>query len=75
MNRKFLLTAPALAIVILAANWNAQSRDDQPVSKLDQANRKECPTDSRGGSRHDVRDMTKPWRRQALREFPEVVQS
>jgi hypothetical protein len=37
-----------LAIAILAANWNAKSRDDQPVSKLDRANRKECPTNPRG---------------------------
>jgi len=36
MNRKYLLAAPALAIVILAANWNAKSDDDQqPVSELD----------------------------------------
>lgn len=36
MNRKYLLIAPALAIVILAANWNAKSDDDQqPVNELD----------------------------------------
>jgi hypothetical protein len=36
LNRKYLLVAPALAIVILAANWNAKSDDDQqPVHELD----------------------------------------
>src|ERR1700675_1172182 len=36
LNRKYLLAAPALVIVILVANWNAKSdADQQPVSELD----------------------------------------
>jgi len=58
LNRKFLLTAPALAIAILVAKWNAKSRDDQPVSKLDPANRKECPTDPRGWQVLDMMSET-----------------
>ena len=34
--RKYLLAPPGLAILILVANWNAKSGDDQePVSELD----------------------------------------
>jgi hypothetical protein len=36
LNRKDLPPAPALAILILGANWDAKSDDDQlPVSELD----------------------------------------
>ena len=38
LNRKYLLIAPALAMVILAATCNAKSDDDQqPVNELDVA--------------------------------------
>jgi len=47
-----------LAIAILVAKWNAKSRDDQPVSKLDPANRKECPTDPRGWQVLDMMSET-----------------
>jgi len=58
LNRKFLLTAPALAIAILAANRNAKSCDDQPVSKLDRAKSKECPTGPRGRQVLDMMSET-----------------
>jgi hypothetical protein len=34
-HRKYLLAPPALAILILATNWNAKSDDQQPISELD----------------------------------------